>query len=365
MTKNSAVRIFAGLAAALAIVAHADEPAKEIDTAGWQTVEGGHGTGCATDASPYEFYVHPGDPKRIALYFEGGGGCWNSSNCGLDGQATFDPSVDDKDRPWLKGAGVGGILDAANPGNPLRDFTIVFAPYCTADVHLGVDTVRYEASEGKNLTVRYRGLANSQRVMDWVTQQYADPKTVFVSGGSAGAIPSPIFASQLARQYTKAHVVQLGDGAGGYRTKRLAQWLELWGATRALKHDPLYRDIDVETANFEDFYSRAAPVANLQLAQINSIEDRTQLFFLAQLGNQVTSLAPLLSANIADLRKADPKLRTYTMPGVVHTVLTRPDFYTAKVDDVALTKWLDDLVNGRKTGNVGDSLLVPGAERLQ
>jgi len=364
--KNSAMRTLAAVlcTGAWAIVAHADEPAKPVDTAGWKTVEGGHGTGCATDASPYEFYVHAGDPKRIALYFEGGGGRWNSRNCGLDGQATFDPSVDDKDRPWLQGPGVGGILDAGNPDNPLRDFTIVFAPYCTADVHMGVDAVRYETSDGKNLTVKYRGLANSQRVMDWVTQQYADPKTVFVSGGSAGAIPSPIFASQLARHYTKAQVVQLGDGAGGYRTMRLAQWLELWGATRALKHDPLYRDIDIETANFEDFYSRAAPVANLQLAQINSIEDRTQLFFLAQLGNQVTSLAPLLSANIADLRKADAKLRTYTMPGVVHTVLTRPDFYTAKVDDVALTKWLDDLVNGRKAANVGDSLLVPGAERL-
>ena len=37
--KNSAVRILAGLAAALAIVAHADEPAKATDTAGWKTVE--------------------------------------------------------------------------------------------------------------------------------------------------------------------------------------------------------------------------------------------------------------------------------------------------------------------------------------
>ena len=157
----------------------------------------------------------------------------------------------------------------------------------------------------------------------------------------------------------------VGDGAGGYRTNRLAQWLELWGATRALKHDPLYRDLDVETANFEDFYSRAAPVPNLQLGQINSIEDGVQIFFLAQLGNEVKSLAPLLSASIAELRKSNPKLRTYTMPGKVHTVLTRPDFYTAKVDEVALTQWLDDLVNGRKAANVGDSLFVAGADRLQ
>ena len=91
-----------------------------------------------------------------------------------------------------------------------------------------------------------------------------------------------------------------------------------------------------------------------------------QMFFLAQLCHDVKTLAPLLSADNADLRKSNPKLRTYTMPGPVHTVLTRPDFYTAKVDDVALTKWLDDLVNGRKAGNVGDSLLVTGdAERLK
>ncbi|HJY37696.1 MAG TPA: hypothetical protein VJ299_09535, partial [Steroidobacteraceae bacterium] len=72
--KNSSVRTLAAVlcAGAWAIVGHADEPAKPADTAGWKTVEGGHGTGCATDASPYEFYVHEGDPKRVALYFEGG-----------------------------------------------------------------------------------------------------------------------------------------------------------------------------------------------------------------------------------------------------------------------------------------------------
>ena len=104
---------------------------------------------------------------------------------------------------------------------------------------------------------------------------------------------------------------------------------------------------------------------NLQLARLDSIEDSVQIFFLAQLGHEVKSLAPLLSADISDLRKSNPKLRTYTMPGAVHTILTRPAFYTSKVDDVELTKWLDDLVNGRKTANVGDSLLVAGADRLQ
>jgi hypothetical protein len=32
---------------------------------------------------------------------------------------------------------------------------------------------------------------------------------------------------------------------------------------------------------------------------------------------------------------------------------------------VALSKWVDDLVNGREAANVGNSLFVAGADRLQ
>lgn len=162
--------------------------------------------------------------------------------------------------------------------------------------HLGVRTGRFETADGKRLDVQFRGLASAQSVTDWLTTQYPDPKVVFVTGGSAGAIASPVFASQLARHYERARVVQLGDGAGGYRTARLA---------------------------------------------------------------------PLLSGNLAQLRRADPDLRTCTMPGVLHEVLRRPAFYTTTVDGVPLTKWLQTLVDGKRVENVGESLLVPAAERLQ
>jgi hypothetical protein len=340
----------------------ADEPTT-VDTRGWKTIPGGPGSGCAAEGSPYEFYVHEADPKRIAVYFQGGGGCWNNRNCGLEGQRTFEPTVDDGDKPWLKYG--TGIFDVTHADNPLREFTLVLATYCTADVHLGVRTGRFETADGKRLDVQFRGLANAQSVTDWLTTQYPDPKVIFVTGGSAGAIASPVFASQLARHYERARVVQLGDGAGGYRTARLAPLLELWGATRALKNDLLFRDLDVTQANFEDFYVRAAPVKNLQLAQVNSVEDAVMLFFLGQLGHQAKQLAPLLSGNLAELRRADPDLRTYTMPGVLHEVLRRPEFYTTTVDGVPLTKWVQTLVEGKRVENVGESLLVPAAERLQ
>lgn len=340
------------------------ENANDAGTGGWQTVAGGPGTGCATDATPFEFYVHEGDTRRIALYFQGGGACWNSRNCGLDGRRMFENAIDDGDRPWIS-AQRTGIFDLTNPANPLRDFTIVFVPYCSADIHMGLGTVRYETADGKHLNVHHRGLANSQRALDWTAERYRDPKVLFVAGGSAGAIPSPIFASQLARRHPRAKVVQIGDGAGGYRTTHLAATLEIWNATRALKHDPLYRNIDVGTATFEQFYVHASPLKNLQLAQINSVEDRVQLIFLAELGHQVTTLAPLLSGNLAEIRATNSKFRTYTTPGTLHTILQRPEFYATTVDNVPLSKWVGDLVNGRRPKNVGESLLTTGAERLQ
>lgn len=49
----------------------------------------------------------------------------------------------------------------------------------------------------------------------------------------------------------------------------------------------------------------------------------------------------------------------------MHTILTRPEFYTTTVDNVALSKWVGDLVDGKRAQNVGDSLLAQAADRLK
>ena len=339
------------------------EEAPPADPSGWIAIPGGPGTGCGMGGD-YEFYVHRGDPKRVAIYFQGGGGCWNSRNCGLEGRRTFDNSVDETDRPWGAKRPTG-IFDTSNAKNPLRDFTIVFTPYCTADVHLGVVTERFEAGEGKRLDIRHNGMANAQRAVSWLTSEYPQPKVVFVSGGSAGAIASPVYAAQLARHYPRARVVQLGDGAGGYRSANVVTTLNAWGTVTALRNDPLFSDLNPASASFEDFYTRAGTLGNLRLAQVNSAEDAVQIRFLAELGHQVTTLSPLLSGDLADIRRTDKDFRTYTMPGAVHEILRRPEFYSTKVDDVDLSQWVEGMVQGRRTVNIGDSLLPTPVDRLQ
>ena len=74
MSKNNSRRfaIIAtlGVGGLSGLSAHAQIAAQPVssgtesgETAGWKTIAGGPGTGCATDASPFEFYVHQGDAR--------------------------------------------------------------------------------------------------------------------------------------------------------------------------------------------------------------------------------------------------------------------------------------------------------------
>ena len=99
----------------------------------WRTVVPGGETVCS-DGSPYRFFVHPGDPAKLLVEFEGGGGCWSDQTCELDiynRRVLVDP--DEVQRRGL----LQGIYDRTRADNPLRDFTHVYVPYCTGDLHWG------------------------------------------------------------------------------------------------------------------------------------------------------------------------------------------------------------------------------------
>ena len=78
---------------------------------------------------------------------------------------------------------------------------------------------------------------------------------------------------------------------------------------------------------------------------------------LHELGVPLTSLTPLLAANLADIRAEVPDFRSYVAPGVTHTILFRASFYTLAVDGVTARDWVAALLNGTSTSDIGSSLL--------
>jgi hypothetical protein len=254
-----------------------------------------------------------------------------------------------------------GIFDVANPNNPVRDYTMVFVPYCTGDAHLGTRTTDYKSRSSGGLrefAVRHEGAANTEAVLDWVYANVKNPRVVFVAGSSAGAIPSPVVAAKVARHYPRARVVQLGDGAGGYHTKAVTPVLAAWGATDYLHRDNAFRSLDSADVNFETLYTRSGRAApKVRFAQFNTTEDATQLYFLSLLGVKGTPLPKLLATDLNEVREGTPWFRSYVAPGKVHTILRSNAVYSTKVDGVEFRNWLAALINGDPVENVGTKLL--------
>jgi hypothetical protein len=327
-------------------------------TPGWHKIAGGAETGCAFD-TPFAFYVRAGDPRRLLVHFQAGGACWSGDTCDPVTLPTFDPVVDTTDHP----SRAGGILNFHLAENPVRDFSIVYVPYCTGDLHLGSRSVTYTSTgstlnPSRTFSVRHWGAANAERALRWMTDRVTDPEIIFVTGSSAGAIASPVYAAQLATRYPNARVVQLGDAAGGYRVPGLGTFMAQGGALEVLREMPDFASVDSANFTFEDLYVRAARAhSNLTITQYNSAEDATQLFFLRQLGLPATSLTPLLAANLADIRSAVPGFHAYTAPGVTHTILFRSAFYTLAVDGLTARDWVAALLDGSAVSDIGSSLL--------
>ena len=297
----------------------------------WQAVEA-DGTRCA-NGSPWHFWVHRGSPDRVLLYLQGGGGCWLKANCDLQDKPTFDPVVEERDNP----TNGDGILKLDSPANPFRGWTVVFVPYCTADVHLGSRRVDY----GGGVALDHRGAGNAAAAVRWIGKEITNPRELVVAGGSAGAIPVPVYSARLATRFPGARVTGIGDGAGGYRAGRVPGILALWGVPAAIADLPELARIDSTGLTFESLYiavGRARP--KLRLAQVNQDGDEVQLQFLAMLGVTGTPLAPLLAANLGEIQAAVPTFRRYLIPSTEHTILTRPNFYTTVVGGVALPEWV-------------------------
>jgi pectinacetylesterase len=353
-----AVILTAGLAACRSdLPAPPPDPGPVADLAGlqpgWNTIEPGGATTCS-DGTPYKFLVRPGDPSKLVVYFQGGGGCFDARTCDPDVEPTYTVNLTELDL-----ARYHGIFAFDHAENPFAQSSFVFAPYCTADVHLGNRDATYEAPEteghpGHQVTIHHRGAQNTAAALQWTYDHFFRPESVFVTGSSAGSIPSPYYALHLAKRYPRARVAQLGDGSGGYRgigsTTRLH---EQWGTLALVSDVPELAALQSEQFNFEQLYIAAAKhLPKVTFAEYDTAEDKVQLQFLALGGNQAERLQPLLDANHADIRAAAPNFRVYVAGGDVHTILARPEFYTYHVGGKRVRDWVAALAAGEAVEDV-------------
>ena len=206
----------------------------------WTPFDGGPDTSCA-DGSPVNYLERVADPRKVVLYFEGGGACFSAATCAFDGPDTsYVPSSEFTAESMAER---GGVFDFENPENPLADYSFVYVPYCTGDGHLGSKTTRY----ADDLTVEHRGYDDSLAALDHLVATYPDVAELVVTGVSAGSIPTPLYAGLAADRLPEARIVTLGDGSGAYPSDPVLNALigSLWGTAEAIPDWPETEGISV------------------------------------------------------------------------------------------------------------------------
>jgi len=320
---------------------------------GWNVIEPGGETICS-DGSPYRFFVRPGASDKLMVFFQGGGACWTGGSCDPDLEPSYRINLDEVDP-----AKYHGIFLFDETENPLKDHSVVFAPYCTADVHIGDSITNYEAPQTDEhaphpVSIQHRGYLNTDAVLDWTFAHFFRPSEIFVTGSSAGSIPSPYYAMHIGEHYPEARIAQLGDGSGGYRLNgEQTRPQDKWGTLERLRQMPEFESLRSEDFNYEILYIAAAKRhPDATFAKYDTAEDVTQKRFLAIEGSSPESLLTLIEANQADIKNEVGNFHSFIAGGDLHTILGRPEFYTYQVNGISLRDWVANLVSGETISDV-------------
>jgi hypothetical protein len=354
MKKLLLVTLVLSFALLVGTVAAQDEGLPTFDDLeeGWNMLEPGGDTLCS-QGTEYIFFARPANPDKLMIFFDGGGACWFGMICNVEGpMVTYQPFASPEgDNPEL----ADGVFNLVNEENPFADYSMVFVPYCTADVHMGNSDTSYEVpGQDEEITIHHNGNNNATTVLDWVYENFDAPEMIFVTGSSAGSIPSPFYGGLVAEHYPDAQIAVLGDGSGGYHVQAATLLVnEAWGVLSVVPDWEEYEDYTDATLTFEDYYiASATRFPDVTFATYNTAHDETQYNFLALLGEGGRLLPDQLDAAFTYITDEIDNFNYFIAGGELHTILALPEFYTYAVDGVRFVDWITAYAAGEEVENM-------------
>lgn len=139
------------------------------------------------DGSQYKFFVNfTPRSDNLVVMFEPGGACWDYESCTGAARGAANPNgISDEHMANYQFLNLLRRTD----DNPARDYNMVFVSYCTGDVHAGDKVATYDnPAGGPALTYHHSGLANTQKVIDYLQERFPDVPQLLVTGCSAGGL---------------------------------------------------------------------------------------------------------------------------------------------------------------------------------
>ncbi|MBY4725664.1 MULTISPECIES: pectin acetylesterase-family hydrolase [Burkholderia] len=205
---RAAVATLLGCAALNGHAADTTMPDPSIPYYSWYEVTLPESTGASCgNGTPMRFYINRAQSDNLLYMMEPGGACWDYGTCtqtstgaeaGLGG---FNP--DGIPHNYMNGTANQSLLSSflsplltrmdlahilvGEPKVETQQWTQVFVPYCTGDIHMGSAVRNYTSPSGDWRLQHYSGLKNIQAVAQWLTSHgFGKPNRLLVYGMSAG-----------------------------------------------------------------------------------------------------------------------------------------------------------------------------------
>jgi hypothetical protein len=312
--------------------------------------------------------------KKMAIYLEGGGACFNDASCKL---LTIDlPS-------YVLGQ---GIFNFKNPRNPIADWNIFYVPYCSGDVHAGSNP----AGKPGPITgaQNYTGYSNLQLYLSRILGTVPDATDALLTGSSAGGVGAGLTASLFARNApATVERLTLLDDSGPPLSSEYIQpclqdlWRNVWGFDKSFLEEcgaacPKPNDWVTDWIQYLlDTYLKGPNGAKVMGGLLSWSSDLTMRTFYGFGANKCTTTAPVplgapqFEAGLLDFRSLlktqTTQFGTYYAAGNAHTFLMLDSsgliqgkffvggLYDTVVNGVKLTDWISDLLAHKQAPHVG------------
>ena len=296
------------------------------------------------------------DPKKLVIYINGGGACFNEFTC-----PSNPSSFTEEDLNAINANGdPPGIFSRMDERNPVKDWSFVYIPYCTGDVHSGTLT------NGQALGVpgqqKYIGAINFKRVMRFIAPYFREQgvEEVLLFGLSAGGFGVYINFLEVFNEFPDAQINVINDSGPLFSDPQAFPPCLQLGFTLIFGL-PIPPDMleccepNIGLANVYQYSSERYPDANFGF--LSSLEDQTSRFFLSFGMNDCSGIesnqipADIFSQALIDLR--DDVLiprsdwSSWYINGGSHTLLASDDkYYEQQVGGMFLYEFVNRLLNG-------------------
>ncbi len=249
-----------------------------------------------------------------------------------------------------------GIFDYDDTRNPVKDWNIVFVPYCTGDIHAGTKTNAIVAEVPENQ--QFVGYLNIGHYLERIIPTFQDVTHVLLAGDSAGGYGVSFNYDRVAQAFGSIKVILLNDSGPLFRDDYLGHciqkiWRDTWDLNSILPSNCIDCNIQSDGGGLYQLYPflfNEYPVRNFGL--ISSEQDADIQFYFGfgeeNCSNPYSYTGIKFQNGLYDLKNNvldGNGWRTFILPGDEHTWLSTRLYNTYSVDNVLLTDWLDELLN--------------------